>query len=66
MAFMVGMYHTRELYNKEVTEIINDRSADDWFDQIISNFVTMYGQAHKIPRQRLPLSKKTRSGEKSV
>ena len=34
MAFMVGMYHTRELYNKEVVEILKDRSADDWFDQI--------------------------------
>jgi hypothetical protein len=34
MAFMVGMYHTRELYNREVVEILEDRSADDWFDQI--------------------------------
>ena len=34
MAFMVGMYHTRELYNREVVEIINDRSTDDWFDRI--------------------------------
>lgn len=34
MAFMVGMYHTRELYNREVVEILQDRSADDWFDQI--------------------------------
>lgn len=32
MAFMVGMYHTRELYNREVVEIISDRSQDDWFD----------------------------------
>ena len=36
MAFMVGMYHTRELYNREVTEIISDRSQDDWFDNIYS------------------------------
>jgi len=33
MAFMVGMYHTRELYNKEVVEILDDRSQDDWFDK---------------------------------
>ena len=32
MAFMIGMYHTRELYNKEVTETFDDRSQDDWFD----------------------------------
>jgi hypothetical protein len=31
MALMIGMYHTRELYNREVTEVINDRSQDDWF-----------------------------------
>ena len=36
MAFMVGMYHTRELYNREVVEILEDRSADDWFDTIYS------------------------------
>ena len=34
MALMVGMYHTRELYNREVSEIVNDRSADDWFDRL--------------------------------
>jgi hypothetical protein len=33
MAFMIGMYHTRELYNKEVFETIDDRSQDDWFDK---------------------------------
>lgn len=33
MAFMIGMYHTRELYNKEVLETIDDRSQDDWFDK---------------------------------
>ena len=32
MAFMIGMYHTRELYNAEVQDILEDRSADDWFD----------------------------------
>ena len=32
MAFMVGMYHTRELYNSEVREILEDRTADKWFD----------------------------------
>ena len=34
MAFMVGMYHTRELYNREVVEILDDRSGDAWFDSI--------------------------------
>ena len=33
MAFMIGMYHTRELYNKDVYETIDDRSQDDWFDK---------------------------------
>ena len=33
MAFMVGMYHTRELYNKEVVETINDMSQNEWFDR---------------------------------
>ena len=33
MAFMVGMYHTRELYNREVVELVSDRSQDDWFDK---------------------------------
>lgn len=32
MAFMIGMYHTRELYNKEVVESIEDRSHDEWFE----------------------------------
>tara|TARA_R110000765_G_scaffold205916_1_gene310844 strand:- start:60 stop:2027 length:1968 start_codon:yes stop_codon:yes gene_type:complete len=32
MALMIGMYHTRELYNREVVEITNDRSQDDWFN----------------------------------
>tara|TARA_R110001599_G_scaffold62079_3_gene172965 strand:+ start:4490 stop:6460 length:1971 start_codon:yes stop_codon:yes gene_type:complete len=33
MAFMVGMYHTRELYNTEVKEILEDNSSNKWFDQ---------------------------------
>ena len=33
MAFMVGMYHTRELYNAEVKDILEDRSSDKWFSQ---------------------------------
>ena len=33
MAFMVGMYHTRELYNAEVKDILEDRTADKWFNQ---------------------------------
>tara|TARA_R110002012_G_scaffold4712_1_gene21694 strand:+ start:2763 stop:4727 length:1965 start_codon:yes stop_codon:yes gene_type:complete len=32
MALMVGMYHTRELYNSEVREVLEDRTADKWFD----------------------------------
>ena len=32
MAFMIGMYHTRELYNTEVKDILEDRSSDSWFD----------------------------------
>ena len=33
MAFMIGMYHTRELYNAEVKDILEDRSADKWFEE---------------------------------
>ena len=33
MALMIGMYHTRELYNAEVKDILEDRSADKWFEQ---------------------------------
>ena len=33
MALMIGMYHTRELYNTEIREVLSDRSADDWFDR---------------------------------
>ena len=33
MSLMIGMYHTRELYNSEVKEVLEDRSADKWFDQ---------------------------------
>ena len=33
MAFMIGMYHTRELYNSEVKDVLEDRAADKWFDQ---------------------------------
>jgi hypothetical protein len=33
MAFMIGMYHTRELYNAEVKDVLTDRAADKWFDQ---------------------------------
>ena len=32
MALMIGMYHTRELYNAEVKEVLEDRSVDSWFD----------------------------------
>ena len=32
MAFMIGMYHTRELYNAEVKDTLEDRSHDKWFE----------------------------------
>jgi len=32
MALMIGMYDTRELYNAEVKEVLEDRSVDSWFD----------------------------------
>ena len=32
MAFMIGMYHTRELYNAEVKDILEDNSSNSWFD----------------------------------
>ena len=32
MSLMVGMYHTRELYNAEVKEILEDGAAAAWFD----------------------------------
>ena len=34
MALMVGMYHTRELYNKELSFNETDNSANDWFDKL--------------------------------
>ena len=33
MALMVGMYHTREMYNAEVKEVLEDGAADSWFDK---------------------------------
>ena len=33
MAFMIGMYHTRELYNAEIKEVLEDNSANSWFDR---------------------------------
>ena len=33
MALMIGMYHTRELYNAEVKEILEDNSSNEWFDK---------------------------------
>jgi hypothetical protein len=35
MALMIGMYHTRELYNAEVTDLYKDRSLDEFFDRQI-------------------------------
>ena len=37
MALMIGMYHTRELYNAEVTDLYQDRSMDEFFDRQIFN-----------------------------
>jgi hypothetical protein len=33
MAFMIGMFHTRELYNTEVADIYKDRSTDEFFNR---------------------------------
>jgi hypothetical protein len=33
MSLMIGMYHTRELYNAEVKDILEDRATDKWFEQ---------------------------------
>ena len=35
MALMIGMYHTRELYNAEVTDLYKDRSLDEFFNRQI-------------------------------
>jgi hypothetical protein len=34
MSFMIGMFHTRELYNSEVKDKIEDRCHDEWFDRL--------------------------------
>lgn len=34
MALMVGMYHTRELFNKELRFDDSDNSSNEWFDRI--------------------------------
>lgn len=36
MALMIGMYHTRELYNKELKLDDSDNSTNDWFDKVYS------------------------------
>jgi hypothetical protein len=33
MAFMIGMYHTRELYNAEVKDVLEDGTTDEWFER---------------------------------
>ena len=33
MSLMIGMYHSRELYNAEVKEVLEDNSANKWFDE---------------------------------
>jgi hypothetical protein len=33
MAFMIGMYHTRELYNAEVKDVLEDGTTDEWFNR---------------------------------
>lgn len=37
MAFMIGMYHTRELYNAEVKDVLEDGTTDEWFER---NFIS--------------------------
>jgi hypothetical protein len=34
MALMVGMYHTRELFNKELKLDNDDNATNEWFDRI--------------------------------
>jgi len=34
MSLMIGMFHTKELYNAEVKDILEDGSANDWFDRM--------------------------------
>ena len=34
MSLMIGMYHTRELYNAEVKEILEDGASNEWFDRL--------------------------------
>ena len=48
MALMVGMYHTRELYNAEVKEILEDNSSNDWFDKIIISDIFIIGSIKDI------------------
>jgi hypothetical protein len=33
MALMIGMFHTRELYNAEIKEVLEDNSTNNWFDK---------------------------------
>ena len=33
MALMIGMYHTRELYNAEVKDVLEDGTTDEWFER---------------------------------
>ena len=34
MALMIGMYHTKELYNSEIKDILEDNSSNEWFDRM--------------------------------
>jgi hypothetical protein len=34
MALMIGMYHTKELYNAEIKDILEDNSSNVWFDNL--------------------------------
>jgi len=34
MSLMIGMFHTKELYNTEVKDILEDGSSNEWFDRM--------------------------------
>jgi hypothetical protein len=36
MAFMIGMFHTKELYNAEVKDLLEDGASDEWFDRFFN------------------------------
>jgi len=34
MSLMIGMFHTKELYNAEIKDILEDGASNDWFDRM--------------------------------